>query len=312
MPGTTIVNVHEHIAADAQTRPVLEVMDSLGIESTVLLGSSLFTLTLDYRYGFTGYDENNDEILRIQARAPDRFEAWPTLNPDDPAKLQKLEAMHHRGARGVKLYIGHGYVRPGTEDFLFHTMPIDDARMSAVYEYCSQHTLPICLHVNPSAAGGEFLFEFQRMLRAFPDLHVIAPHWALSSIRISRLTDLLEEFPNLMADISFGHDTYLAAGLRRISANVEKYRRFLTAFPGRMMFGTDLVLTAEPRKSPEWITSRTSDYVNSLSEARYSSAVAPGEELHGLALEPEIVERVLSGNYRAFRLAMAPRPAQQG
>jgi predicted TIM-barrel fold metal-dependent hydrolase len=301
-----IVNVHEHIASAEQAAILLGVMDAVGIESTVLLGSSLFTLTLDYRFGFTGYDENNEELLRVHRRAPDRFEAWPTLRPDDPDKLQKLESMHARGASGVKLFIGHGYIPPDSESFLFHTMPIDDDRMSPVYDYCSRHRLPICLHVNPSASSGRFLVEFQHTLREFPDLHVIAPHWALSSIRIGRLAGLLEEFPNLMTDISFGHDTYLAEGLRRISANPEKYRNFIADFSDRLLFGTDLVLTAEPRKSAAWITSRTSDYIHMLTEARFASDVLPGEELSGLALELGQVVQILSGNYKAFRASASP------
>jgi hypothetical protein len=41
------VNVHEHIQSRRQVPQLLRAMDSLGIEKTVLLGSSWFTITLD-------------------------------------------------------------------------------------------------------------------------------------------------------------------------------------------------------------------------------------------------------------------------
>jgi predicted TIM-barrel fold metal-dependent hydrolase len=295
-----IVNTHEHISSLARARTLLEAMDALDIERTVLLGSSLFTLTLDPRYGFTGYDENNEELLRIQSWAPDRFEAWPTLSPTDPENLRKLERLHERGACGLKLFIGHGYRAPGADDFFFHTMAIDDGRMLPVYDYCERNSIPICLHLNPTGDDGAFFDEFLRMMRAFPALRVNTPHWALSSIRISRLESLMTEFPHLMADVSFGHDTYLAAGLRRVSANVEKYRRFIAAFPDRLMFGTDFVITAEPRKSPEWITSRTRDYLGMLGEVEYRSDLLPEESLRGMALDRPLLDRILRDNALRF------------
>lgn len=59
-------------------------MDSMGIAKTVFVGSSWFTITLNEAVGFTRYDENNDELVKIAETYTGRFEAWPTLNPSDP------------------------------------------------------------------------------------------------------------------------------------------------------------------------------------------------------------------------------------
>jgi predicted TIM-barrel fold metal-dependent hydrolase len=299
--GTSIVNVHEHIQSERQAPQLLRAMDAVGIEKTVLVGSSWFTITLDPKVGFTRYDLNNEEILRISENFPGRFEAWPTLDPQDPLNLDKLRRLHSRSASGLKLYIGHGYVSPLTGDYFFHTMAMDDSRMTPVYEYCVENFLPICFHVNPGPKTPGFAQEFVKVLQSFPDLLIIAPHWALSSIRLSRLRELLTKFPNLMTDISFGHDTYLMAGLRRISGSPQKYRKFIADFPDRVMFGTDLVITAARHKTDDWIQVRMKAYIDMLTLDQYESGVLPGEVLQGLGLDEILLDNILTDNYKQFR-----------
>lgn len=295
------VNVHEHIESRRQVPQLLCAMDSLGIEKTVLLGSSWFTITLDPKVGFTRYDFNNEEILAISLEVPGRFEAWPTLNPHDPSKFDKLKRLHDRGASGLKLYLGHGYVSPMDGNYFFHTMAMDDPRMLPIYKYCAENFLPICFHVNPGPKTPGFAQEFVQVLQSFPDLLVIAPHWALSSIRLSRLRELLTKFPNLMTDISFGHDDYLTAGLRRISRTPQRYREFLADFPDRVMLGTDLVITAARQKTEAWIHVRMKAYLDMLTLDEYESDILPGQALRGMALNGIPLENILSENYKRFR-----------
>jgi predicted TIM-barrel fold metal-dependent hydrolase len=295
------VNVHEHIQSEREAPQLLRAMDTVGIEKTVLVGSSWFTITLDPKVGFSRYDQNNAEILSISANFPGRFEAWPTLNPQDPLKLDKLKRLHDHGATGLKLYIGHGYVSPLTGDYFFHTVAMDDRQLAPIYEYCTENFLPICFHVNPGPKTPGFAQEFVKVLQSFPDLLIIAPHWALSSIRLSRLRELLCKFPNLMTDISFGHDTYLMAGLRRISRDPEKYRELIAEFPGRAMFGTDLVITAARHKTDGWIRARMKAYLDMLTLDQYKSDILPGQTLRGLGLDQILLDNILSENYRAFR-----------
>lgn len=298
---TLAINVHEHIQSHHQVPQLLHAMDSFNIEKTVLLGSSWFTITLDPEVGFTRYDLNNEELITIADNFPNRFEAWPTLDPHDPNKLDKLENLHSRGAEGLKLYIGHGYVSPLDGEYLFHTMAIDDSRIMPIYHYCAINFVPICFHINPGPRTPGFAQEFVNVLRTFPDLLVVAPHWALSSIRLSRLRELLTVFPNLMTDISFGHDTYLAAGLRRISRTPQSYRGLVAAFPERVMFGTDLVITAAPKKTATWIRVRMKAYFDMLALDQYETAIIPGENLHGLDLKGELLDNILAENYKRFR-----------
>ena len=48
-------------------------MDRHGIQRTCLVSSSIYTLTLSNRYGFEQYKENNEVLLELKRRHPDRY-----------------------------------------------------------------------------------------------------------------------------------------------------------------------------------------------------------------------------------------------
>ncbi|MCD6288278.1 MAG: amidohydrolase family protein [Candidatus Hydrogenedentes bacterium] len=300
-----IINVHEHIQSTSQADTLLAAMDSLGIEKTVLFGSSWFTITLNPAVGFTRYDWNNEELLKVVEQHPGRFEAWPTINPTDPDKLDKFKSLVERGATGLKLYLGHGYKNPRTGEYLFHEVAMDDPGMLPVYEYCEKNFLPICFHVNPGPLTPGFAEEFIAVLDAFPDLKINCPHFMLSSIRDSRLREFLDTYPNLYTDVSFGHDDFLIAGLKRISRSPTKFRRIFADYPDRFMFGTDLVITAAPSKNAQWISVRIKAYIDMRTKHTYTTPLIPGEQMRGLALPRSILNKVFRENYIHF---MAKRP----
>jgi len=305
-PHHRIINAHEHLQSLAEAPKLLEAMDSLGIERTVLVGSSRFTITLRHRDGFTRIDENNEELIKVIRAFPGRFEAWPTLDPTDPDKLEKLERLVERGATGLKLYLGHGLVSKTTGDWMFGPVAMDDPGMFPVYSYCERTFLPICYHVNPGPRKPGFAQEFVAVLDRFPDLKVNCPHYMLSSIRSSRLRELLDTYPNLYSDISFGHDDYLEAGLRRMSENPKAFRKLFLDYPDRFFFGTDCVITEARRKDAEWIRARFQSYLDVLGADWYTTPVIPGTRLRGLELPPEIVDRILYQNFVDFS---AKRPS---
>jgi len=280
---------------------MLRAMDETGITRVVLLGSSAFTITSNYRLGFTRYDENNWDIIRAAREHPDRVEAWPTLDPLDAGKLDKLRTYHGMGATGLKLYSGHGFVVPGSSDYLFSSVAMDHPSMDEVYEYCSAHRLPVCLHVNPGSKTPGFADEFVATLERHPRLAVNAPHWILSTVKPCRLAELLDVFPNVVTDISFGVDEFLIAGLRRISRNPSAIKQVVERYPDRFLFGTDFVVTAAPHKTPEWIRMRVRTYLSMLTSKQYETPLLPSEVLNGLDLPASIFEQIGSTNYLRFR-----------
>jgi len=297
-----LINAHEHVQSVQEGQRLLRVMDDFGVRKTILVGSSWFTITLNESVGFTRYDENNRELLKLAKAHPGRFEAWPTINPEDPDKLDKLKRFHQQGAAGLKLYIGHGFVKRSGGEYMFHTRAIDDPSMWPIYEYCAENWLPICFHVNPSpkAAPG-FAQEFVSVLQRFPDLKVNCPHFMLSSILDRRLREFLDSFPNLYSDISFGHDQFLSAGLKRISRSPDKFRDIFMTYPDRFMWGTDLVLTNHPRKNEEWMAVRFQAYLDMLTKETYTTEVVPDQTLNGLALDRVLLEGILFRNYERFK-----------
>lgn len=301
-----IFNVHEHAENMEDVPRLLGMMDANGIAKTVLLGSSHFTITLNPGVGFTRYDEYNENMLQIALAHPDRFEAWPTINPLDPDMVRKLDGLISRGAVGLKLYSGHGYVIPQSRKYIFHPIAMDDPSMYPLYEYCSAHNVPVCWHVNPGPTTPGFAQEFVEILRRYPDMKVICPHFMLSSIKDSRLRELLDTFPNLYTDVSFGHDDFLTAGLKRISKSPDKFRQLLRDYPNRFFFGTDLVVTNHPSKTTEWCNVRVQAYLDMLTQETYTTPLIPNTTLNGLALTSPALDDIL---YRNFARFMALKPS---
>jgi hypothetical protein len=296
-----LINVHEHLQSRRELPLLLRTMDRVGIERVVILGSSAFTITSNYRFGFTRYHENNQEILAAARAHPDRVEAWPTLDPLDVCRLDKLRSYHDLGATGLKLYLGHGFVAPGSSDYLFSPLAMDHPSMDAIYDYCTANRLPVCLHINPGPKTPGFADEFVATLERHPQLLVNAPHWILSTVRPSRLAEFLDVFPNLVTDVSFGVDEYLVAGLRRISRNPLRIRRVIEQRPNRFLFGTDFVITSARHKTSEWICIRVEAYLSMLSSREYETPLVPSEVLKGLYLPADILEGIGFRNYGAFR-----------
>ena len=299
-----IIDVHEHIGTLAEAPIYLDIMDELGIGKMCLMGSSRFTLTLNEGFGFTEYDQNNEELLKIVEAYPGRFEAWVTVDPRDPGKLDKFKDFVRRGATGLKLYSGHGYVTK-KNTYMFHELAMDDPGMLPVYAYCEEHFIPVCIHVNPYKGKPGFAEEFVAVLTQFPDMKVDCPHFMLSSIQSSRLREFLDTFPNLYTDVSFG-DFFVKPGLTRISKNPPKFRQIFADYPDRIMYASDLVLIKGPRQTRAWVREQLQSYLDMLTQETYTTTAIPGQTLQGLALPDYIVERVLFKNYEEFT-AKRPR-----
>jgi len=293
-----IIDVHEHVESFEQAAIYISAMDELGIRKMCLMGSSKFTITLNEEDGFTETDENNEELMKIIAAFPDRFEAWPTVDPLDPNMLDKFQDLFKRGAAGLKLYIGHGYVNKKGE-YMFHTLAMDDPKMLPLYAFCETNYIPVCIHVNPYGGKKGFAEEFIAVLTQFPDMKVIAPHFILSSIASERLREFLDTFPNLYSDISFG-DYFVADGLKRISKDPDKFRDIFADYPDRFMYGTDLVLTSHPAKNEQWVYDQHKAYIDMLTLENYDTPFIE-ESLNGLSLPPDQLAGLFFLNYIRFR-----------
>jgi predicted TIM-barrel fold metal-dependent hydrolase len=256
----TIVDAHEHIESIDKADTLIAANDKLGIKKTILLPTPEETLSLNGRQSFTYYKENTDIIFQIAEKYPKRFIPFCTIDPQDPDALEYLKECHQRGGMGLKLYNGHSYY------YNIFQMPLDAPDMMAIYDYAEENRLPVIYHVNITKFGN----ELQNVLKEHPDLVVAVPHFMVSSIHLDLVSDLLDEFPNLYTDVSFGSPQFLAAGFRRISRSPGKYANFVNKYSDRILFGADMVLTDAGRKDETFMQETLQCYKDLLEQRRFT------------------------------------------
>lgn len=286
-----IINMHEHLQSDQDVEKLLQANEKVGIEKTVLLGSPKETLLFDGSRGFSGYDENNRVLLDVAKKYPDKILAFCTIYWSDEDKLNKLKKCVEEGAEGLKLYNGHGF---------YYEMPLDDLRMREIYDYLEEANLPVLYHVN----GGKYLKEFRAVLEQHPKMKVICPHFCLLSGNLSALEKLLDDYPNLYLDISFGYVDYMKEGFERFNSDIDKYRNFIIKYQDRLVFGTDAVVTDASFKNAEWLAQVFNFYRQWLEDENFTFTVEkPNKiniEVKGLQLPSEVVEKIYHANAEMF------------
>lgn len=281
-----IIDVHEHLQTDRDASLLLSSMDALGVRMSCLQGSSFYTFTLDDKYGFERFHENNQKLLELKKKHPGRFCAFVTLNPPDADNLERLKRYVANGADGLKLYLGHG-AKHGKGPF--HMMALNDARMRPVYAYAQKIQLPITLHVNLI----NYWDEMVAVLEEFPYLRVNIPHFGLhknTNRRLARLAWLLRRYPNVYTDISFGWQDFHRQGFESLAGNPERSQKFFADNQQKILFASDLVI--EKNKTPEHVTEVLRSYMQLLEMKSFRFFMVPDHVMRGLALSDEILRIV--------------------
>lgn len=281
-----IINAHEHFQSFTNVPKFLKAMAATGIEKTVIVGSPEATI-LTGRTGFQGEEKYNLEVLKIANTYPDHFIAFPTIDVHDADKLEKLKQYMKMGGEGLKLYSGHSF---------FHDVRLDEPSMMPVYAYLEEQQIPVLFHVN----AGNFREEFENVLQKFPKLKVICPHFCLSTINTKRFEELMDKYPNLYTDASFGYIDFLKDALLRISKNSEKYRNLIIKYRDRILFGTDMVVTSASYKTADWLAQVTRAYRDLLEKDQYTFFAIEGMTLRGLHLPPDVLQKIYRTNFERF------------
>ena len=294
-----ITNAHEHVLGGKHLERYLSAARRLGIRRTVFVASPV--LTLRGKGSKTeGMDTNLNEIMEMALAHPGEIVAFAAVSQDQAEPRAALEAAVGRGARGLKLYSGHSK---------FHTRPLDDPKMEAVYAFAAERHLPVLWHVRLSKFGP----EFERVLGAHPDLKVVLAHYGLafwnpSQQRLDALRRLLQSYPNLMIDTSFGSRRTLAGGLAQLSKHHEAVRQLLLDYPDRFVWGTDAVVTGHAEKSEEWFEATIRANREALERETYYTPFAArwsrywrkgmpaSGVLHGLALPDAVLQKIYRDN----------------
>jgi predicted TIM-barrel fold metal-dependent hydrolase len=294
-----IVDIHEHAQTMEDAERMLKAMDEVGIQRVCLQASSIYTFTLDSKWGFERFEENNDEIIRIKQRWPDRFCAFITIDPLDPNHLAYVKDAVARGADGVKLYIGHG---AATGKGPFHVMPIDDGRLAPFWSWVDQVQLPVLMHVNLNKYWDETI----ALLERHPHLRLCIPHFGLhknSEARKARLGWMLERYPYLFTDESYGHHDFHIEGFETLSKNRAKSRSFLQRHAGKIMFASDIVL--EKTKSWPMLVNTMRSYRQWNELEKFRLFLVPDAVMHGMGLDPASLKSIYEEAPKRFLLTDA-------
>ncbi len=296
-----VINGHEHLYKLEHLKNYMKAADAIGIEKTLIVASSSFTFMGKEGKKEEGYEWSSEEVLKAAAAYPGKIIPVCSIYTGAPDKLEQLKRHVAAGAQGVKLYSGHSQ---------FYDQKLDDPAMSEVYSYCQETELPIIWHVNMDNYGPEFV----RVLEAFPKLKVILPHFGVTFFRpkaqgFTDLQGLLDRFPSLSVDISFGTRDILVQGLESVSANTDVFRAFFQKYPSRIVFGSDMVITGNKEKTPEWYEACIRAMRDMLEKDRFhfylgakgsTYAYAPANntygEFRGLALPEDVLKQVYETN----------------
>lgn len=255
-----VFDTHEHIQGLAQAEMLLAADETTGIKKTFLVPSPIETLTLNGQKSFTEYKENTDEIFRIAAKYPDSFIPLCTVSPLDPNAAEYLADCLKKGGKVLKLYNGHSYYHD------VFNMSLDAPRMMPIYSYAEENRIPVLYHINITNFGD----ELERVLKKYPNLVISVPHFMVSSADLVKVSRLMDKYPKMYTDISFGSPEYMAAGFRRISNEPGKFVKFINKYQDRVLFGTDMVLTDNAAKNQSYMEEVLTCYKDLLEKRRFS------------------------------------------
>jgi len=190
------------------------------------------------------------DVLEMYKRYPDKI--VPFCNPDPRLYLGNKKALE---------FILEEYKKMGCKGVGEVTANIyfDDPRALNLFEICENLGLPVLFHIGPKPNCCYGLVDelglprLEKVLKMFPDLIFIGhsqPFWAEISgdlrpeernsypkgkvVPGGRVVELLENYPNLYADLSAG------SGYNAISRDEEFGIWFLEKFQDKLLFGTDI------------------------------------------------------------------------
>lgn len=294
-----IVDIHEHAQTEGEAVRLLHAMDNLGVQRTCLQAATIYTFTLNNKYGFEQYEENNKAIIDIKKKWPDRFCAFVTFDPLAPGHLDLVKKAVADGADGVKLFIGHG---AATGKGPFHVMPIDDPRLEPFWAWAEEVQLPVLMHVNLI----KYWDETVSLLEKHPNLRLCLPHFGLhknTEARLNRLGWILDRYPNVYSDMSYGFYTFQIEGFETLSKNRSRSRAWMQRYAHRLLFASDMVL--EATKTEEYIMHTLRSYRQWNEYEKFRLYLVPSKLMHGMHLDDDSLKKIYEGAPRGFLMTDA-------
>ncbi|MCF6283868.1 MAG: amidohydrolase [Candidatus Hydrogenedentes bacterium] len=242
-----ITNAHDHLYMLKHLDKYLKAAKKLGIERTLFVASSELTFMGTKGSPEKLNDWSTQEILKAAKLHPGKIIPFATLHPNDPNKVEMLKGYVADGVMGLKLYTGHSN---------FHDRSLDVPEMAPVYAYCESINLPLLWHVNMA----KYTKELFAVLEKYPNLTVIVPHlgvgfWRPQGKVMDGVAKMLDTYPNVYVDSSFGTREILVGGLEKVNANLDFFKDFYARYQDKIVWGTDMVVTGNKEKTEAWVES---------------------------------------------------------
>lgn len=335
MPNITKrIDAHIHYGFPLEPEALIDLMDSTGIQmANLVLVPSRQRLT------------SVPEAMVAKAKYPDRFFVFTSLDVSEyyrhPQEVGKYMAsfvkrMRTLGCDGLKIIEGKPEMRK--------IMPFPDFDTPAwepLWAYAEESGLPILWHVNdpetcwdPENAprhirmAGELYDDsyvnneeqyrqILAILDRHPNIKIIFAHLFFMSAQLPRLAEILDQYPNIMVDITPGLEIYV-----NLSTNPEEARVFFEKYQDRILYGSDIgarcVLASGSAPFSRREALARMDLIDGLFSAETNRVMKEdGAYLintddftqRGFDLPPEALEKIYGGNFLRFTGA-APAPVK--
>jgi len=301
-PAFPVIDMHSHpyVQSAEELSQWAATMDELGIQKTIILT------------GATG--QAFDSILNFYGQYPRHFELWCGIDfsnsqDDDWADraILELERCHAAGAKGVGEITDKGMGLYSSRYSASEGLRIHDEAMSRVLARMAELKMPINIHmaepiwmyedmdrhndglmnawtwrINRERDGivlhDGLMAQFEKALQLNPGTTFIACHFLNCSYDLSILGKLLDNYPNLYADISARYAE---------TAPIPRYMaQFYEKYQDRLLYGTDMGFEPEMYRVTFRILESNDEHFYENSQFGYHWA------LHGLALPGHILQKV--------------------
>jgi predicted TIM-barrel fold metal-dependent hydrolase len=193
---------------DGRISSLISSMDRNGIEKSLVCSTA------------TKPSQFEPILSWSQKIASERIVPVPSLHPDDPAAVERVDQIKELGMKGIKL---HPY---------YQNFSIDEERLFPVYDRISQNGLILVVHT-----GFDFAFEKVRIsdpekilkvLENFPDLKLVTTHLGA--------WDDWDEVEKLL----IGKEIYMEISFSLEFLNKERAYSIISRHPKEyILFGTD-------------------------------------------------------------------------
>ena len=246
------VDVHIHLGKEAGTGSFtaeerIAFDKYMGIEKCVILPTFTGELPPGFPAAAAEKMLSSEDACAIAEKYPDHFTWFCNVSPKkDPQTYEKLRKHKEMGAKGV--------------GEMFSAMWFDEPDFDYFLSCCEELEMPILFHMCPAGMQNYGLLDepglphLENALKRHPKLPIIGhsqPFWfeisqyspdltpeerniyPMGKVIPGRLPQLLEEYPNLYADMSAD------SGGNALMRDEEYAIEFLNKFQDKLMYGSD-------------------------------------------------------------------------